>query len=60
MGACIVDADLRIIGIGYNGFPRGVSDDELPWARTFDASAGQSELDTKVGAGRDVMCADEL
>lgn len=42
VGACIVDAEQRIIGIGYNGFPRGCSDDELPWARE-----GASELDTK-------------
>lgn len=30
-GACIVDADHRVIGIGYNGFPRNCSDDLLPW-----------------------------
>ncbi len=27
VGACIVDADNRILSIGYNGFPRGCSDD---------------------------------
>jgi dCMP deaminase len=42
VGACIVNADKRIVGIGYNGFPRGCSDDELPWARKAD-----DELDTK-------------
>lgn len=26
-GACIVDIDKRIIGIGYNGLPKGCSDD---------------------------------
>ena len=31
--ACIVNKTKRIIGIGYNGFPVGCSDDELPWAR---------------------------
>jgi dCMP deaminase len=31
-GACIVDEQSRVIGIGYNGFPRGCSDDALPWA----------------------------
>lgn len=30
-GACLVDAENRVIGIGYNGFPRGCSDDLLPW-----------------------------
>mmetsp|Transcript_11431 Transcript_11431/g.27650 ORF Transcript_11431/g.27650 Transcript_11431/m.27650 type:complete len:444 (+) Transcript_11431:231-1562(+) len=33
VGACIVDSEKRIIGLGYNGFPRGCSDDQLPWAR---------------------------
>ena len=42
VGACIVDTDNRIIGIGYNGFPRGCSDDVLSWARE-----AENELDTK-------------
>ena len=33
VGACIVDQSKRIIGLGYNGFPRGCHDDCLPWAR---------------------------
>ncbi len=33
VGACIVDADNKIVGVGYNGFPTGCSDDELPWER---------------------------
>jgi len=32
-GACIVDEEKRIVGIGYNGFPRGISDEDLPWDR---------------------------
>jgi len=31
VGACIVNKDNRIIGIGYNGLPIGCSDDEFPW-----------------------------
>eukprot|EP00934_Nitzschia_sp_Nitz4_P004565 Nitzschia sp. Nitz4//scaffold2_size372955//165836//167222//NITZ4_000416-RA/size372955-snap-gene-0.28-mRNA-1//1//CDS//3329546757//4555//frame0 len=34
VGACIVDSSKRIIGLGYNGFPSGCSDDKLPWARS--------------------------
>lgn len=34
VGACIVNADKRIVGIGYNGFPRGISDDNFPWERS--------------------------
>lgn len=37
----IVNADNKIVGIGYNGFPIGCSDDDLPWARHGP------ELDTK-------------
>lgn len=33
VGACIVGDDKRIISTGYNGFPRGCSDDEFPWNR---------------------------
>lgn len=33
VGACIVSEEKKIVGVGYNGFPRGCSDDELPWAR---------------------------
>lgn len=36
VGACIVNKDKRIVGTGYNGFPRGCSDDEFPWAREGD------------------------
>lgn len=34
VGACIVNQNKRIVGIGYNGFPCGCSDDEFPWERT--------------------------
>lgn len=34
VGACIVNSELKIVGTGYNGFPKGCSDDILPWART--------------------------
>ena len=33
VGACIVNQNKRIIGIGYNGFPCGCSDDTFPWSR---------------------------
>jgi len=32
-GACIVNDKNIILGLGYNGFPRGCSDRDLPWAR---------------------------
>lgn len=36
VGACIVDKDNKVVGIGYNGFPIGCSDDNLPWERQAD------------------------
>ena len=41
VGACIVSDDNKILSMGYNGFPKGCSDDEFPWAREGD------ELETK-------------
>ncbi|XP_002738694.3 deoxycytidylate deaminase-like [Saccoglossus kowalevskii] len=42
VGACIVNEEKKIVGIGYNGMPIGCSDDVLPWRRKAD-----DELDTK-------------
>ncbi|MEK6945422.1 MAG: dCMP deaminase family protein [Nanoarchaeota archaeon] len=36
VGACVVDSDKKIVGIGYNGFPRGCSDENFPWSREGD------------------------
>lgn len=36
VGACIVDETNRILSTGYNGFPKGCSDDEFPWNRNAD------------------------
>ncbi|XP_052174607.1 uncharacterized protein LOC127789694 isoform X2 [Diospyros lotus] len=33
VGACLVSENGIILGIGYNGFPRGCSDDKLPWSK---------------------------
>ena len=33
VGACIVSPDNIIISTGYNGMPKGCSDDEFPWDR---------------------------
>ena len=34
VGACIVSPENIIISTGYNGMPKGCSDDTFPWART--------------------------
>ncbi|MDR2369220.1 MAG: dCMP deaminase family protein [Mycoplasmataceae bacterium] len=33
VGCCIATADNRIASLGYNGLPRGCSDDIFPWKR---------------------------
>lgn len=42
VGACIVNEDKKIVGIGYNGLPHGMSDDDFSWA-----SNDKDELCTK-------------
>ena len=37
VGACIVNKNNVIESIGYNGLPKGCSDDEFPWAREGDS-----------------------
>ncbi|XP_057313756.1 deoxycytidylate deaminase-like [Hydractinia symbiolongicarpus] len=51
VGACIVNSDKKIVGIGYNGMPTGCSDDILPWGRD-----GETLCDTK----RAYVCHAEL
>jgi len=41
VGACVANSQNKIVGVGYNGFPQGCSDDDLPWQREGDY------LDTK-------------
>ncbi len=36
VGACIVNAKNRIVGIGYNGFPHGIDDESYPWESEGD------------------------
>ena len=48
VGACIIDADKRILSTGYNGFPQGCSDDEFPWNR--DESKGETKYQYVVHA----------
>jgi dCMP deaminase len=47
VGACIVNEDKKIVGVGYNGMPTGCSDDNFPWSKT-----AESELDTKYFYGK--------
>lgn len=33
VGACIVTTEKKIVGTGYNGFPKGCSDEDFPWGK---------------------------
>ena len=48
VGACIVDEEKRILSTGYNGFPKGCSDDEFPWNR--DEEKGETKYQFVVHA----------
>lgn len=36
-GAVIVDDNNIVLGMGYNGFPRGIDSDALPWKRRAES-----------------------
>lgn len=36
VGACIVNEEKRIVGVGYNGLPKGCEDKDFPWEREGD------------------------
>lgn len=42
VGCCIVNQNNIICGIGYNGMPNGINDDEIPWGKN-----NTNELDNK-------------
>ena len=59
VGACIVSEDNKILSMGYNGFPKGCSDDEYPWERGGDQTkypyVVHAELNAVLNAnGRDL------
>lgn len=36
VGCCIVNTNRIVIGLGYNGFPRGCDDGDFPWSKSGD------------------------
>ena len=42
VGSCIVNPHNKILSMGYNGLPKGCSEDEFPWTRE-----GEDPLETK-------------
>lgn len=60
VGACIVSKEHRVIGIGYNGFPNGCSDDDFPWDREGSSNETKypyvvhAELNAILNSGRNL------
>ena len=59
VGACIVSQDNIIISTGYNGMPKGCSDDDYPWERVGEQTkypyVVHAELNAVLNAnGRDL------
>lgn len=44
VGACIIDEDNKMIGVGYNGLPRGCRDVDFPWSRSKDDPLGSKYM----------------
>ncbi|XP_053392285.1 deoxycytidylate deaminase-like, partial [Mercenaria mercenaria] len=44
VGACIVNEEKKIVGIGYNGMPNKCSDDNMPWGREADSILETKQL----------------
>ncbi|VDM00174.1 unnamed protein product [Schistocephalus solidus] len=36
VGVCIINSEKKIVAVGYNGMPVGLSDDEMPWTKGLD------------------------
>ena len=44
-GAVLATKDNVVVGIGYNGFPRGIDNDAFPWER--EGALHETKLDTQ-------------
>lgn len=47
VGACIVNENKKIVGIGYNGMPKGCNDNDFSWKKE-----DEDESDTKFLYGK--------
>lgn len=41
VGATLINKEKRIVGIGYNGFPRHIDDDVFPWSESDKLSTSK-------------------
>ena len=55
VGTCIVNGDGQVVGVGYNGFVKGISDDDktIPWAAGKDQPPIRQKL--PYGKGHHIM-----
>lgn len=50
VGACIVNSEKRVVGVGYNGMPFGCHDDQFSWAKS--QGENRNSLNTKYLFGK--------
>ena len=43
VGACIVNDENRIVGVGYNGFPYGCEDEKFPWGNEKNVPSNETK-----------------
>jgi len=64
VGCCIVDQNKRILSTGYNGFPKGCSDDDYPWDREGEQTkypfVVHAELNAILNAGGKLLTGSTL
>ena len=58
VGACIVSPDNIIISTGYNGMPKGCSDDEFPWEREGEQTKYPYVVHAELNAILNANCRD--
>ena len=51
MGTCIVNGDGQVVGVGYNGFATGISDDDM--TMTWAAGKEEHPIRRKLPYGKD-------
>ena len=55
VGACIVNKENKVVGIGYNGMPIGCNDDVMPWNNNVVDGSSETWLKSKLPYGKVCM-----
>jgi deoxycytidylate deaminase len=57
VGSCIVNGDGQVVGVGYNGFVKGIDDDDktIPWAAGKDKHPARRKLPYGKGLTHNIL-----